>query len=236
MDQPDCGLRCNRVTDQGICDRCARLTLADLEAMSELYDQVREKLLEAQASTMGDRVSGTRERPLGFSVDALSLIGPINNPGLPMLAQFRDQTGPPPMLDTLSGWARVVIDERNLNSAPKMTTESLAGLLLIHHDWAVTQPWADEYAFDIRGCAHEARRLCGLYDARPEPIAGVECRRCSGLSLVRVPGSRYAAECKGEITNDRGDTDMCGALLTPDEYHDWVAMCAAYAKQKGKIA
>lgn len=231
-DQPRCGLRCAHVTDQGIDDRCANLTADDLEAMPSLWVDVRDKLLEAQSSTMGDRVSGSRERPLGFSVDALSLIGPINNPSLPMLTQLRDQYGPPPMLDTLSGWARVVTEERNLNTTPRLTVDHLARFLLIHHDWSRTQPWAEEYAFDIRSCAHEARRLAGLYDARPEPLVGIPCRRCGQYSLVKIPLARYAAECTGELANDRGDKDLCRALYTEQEYTDWVKLNAAYVKRK----
>ena len=223
-EQPQCKLRCHRVTDHGICDRCTRLTAEDLEALTGLYGDVRDKLLEAQASTMGDRVSGSRERPLGFSVDALSLIGPVNTPGS-MNIQDGDahlQVGPPPILDTLASWARVVVEERILAELT-LTVEALTEFLLTHHDWSRQQHWADEYAYDIRNAAHEARRLTGGYDPRPVMKVGVPCRRCDGLGLHELPGEDRVV-CP------------CGLRLTLDEYHDWVRMYAAYAKNKGKTA
>jgi hypothetical protein len=223
-DKPRCGLRCARVTDKGICDRCNRLTADDLWNMPVLEGEVRERLYEAQSNAMGDRVSGSRERPLGFSVDALSLVGPINNPALPDRFDARDQVGPLPMLDTLWGWVRVVAEDRHL-TYPAPTITAVAAFLLAQHDvWTVKQPWADEYAFEVRGCAHEARRLCGLYDAPVDVKIGIVCKRdaCSSLGLFAIPGE------------NRVECPTCGNLLTRSEYDDWVKTNAVFEEQKLK--
>lgn len=227
-DKTRCGLRCARVTDKGICDRCTRLTAEDLEAMASLEADVRDRLYEAQSNATGDRVSGSKERPLGFSVDALSLIGAINNPHLPMHAELRDQVGPTPMLDALGGWARVIADERGFTyhsfTYPKVSVALVAAFLANQHSWAVKQPWADEYAFEVRGCAHEARRLCGLYDAPADIKVGVPCRNkdCRSLQLYVEPGS------------DRVQCPLCPQLMTFPEYHDWTKQWCA--SMKGKTA
>ena len=222
-DKPRCGLRCARVTDKGICDRCNRLTADDLWAMPVLEVDVRARLYGAQSNAMGDRVSGSRERPLGFSVDALSLIGAVNNPARPMHVHEGDiahQVGPLPMLDSLGGWARIVIEERHLTNTPKATVAAVAGFLLVHHDWTAGRPWADEYAFAVRGCAHEARRLCGLYDAPVDIKVGVPCSRagCDALALYEIPGE------------DRIECGVCHKRLTGAEYREWTVRYAAYAK------
>lgn len=226
-DKPRCGLRCARITDKGICDRCTRLTAEDLEAMDGLEAEVRERLYEAQSNAMGDRVSGSRERPLGFSVDALSLIGAVNDPSAPMRVRNGDeqhQVGPLPMLDSLSTQAYRVADERGFTyhsfTYPKVSVALVAAFLLNHHPWTVQQPWADEYAFEVRGCAHEARRLCGLYDAPVDIKVGVPCSRagCDALALYEIPGE------------DRIECGACHKRLTGAEYREWTVRYATYAK------
>lgn len=202
-----CGLRCHRVTDRGICVRCTDLTGADLLEMVELFVRLHTRLLPG--SKIGDRITGSRERPLGVAVDVLSFIGAPGNPDQPARFNARDQVGPPPMLDTLTTWCRLVADERPVTT-PAATITGTVTFLTRHHDWATQQPWADDYAEEIRRAAHHARMLCQLYPARPEVKAGVPCRNCDGLGLFVAPGSDWI-ECP-----------TCGRLLSQAEYADWV--------------
>jgi hypothetical protein len=220
-EQPRCGFRCHRVTDRGICVRCTDLTGADLLEMVELFVTLHTRLLPG--TKIGDRITGSRERPLGINVDVLSFIGAPGNPDHPDRFDNRDQVGPPPMLDTLTSWSRVIAEERPV-TVPGPTITTTVTFLSRHHDWARKQLWADDYGEEIRRAAHHARMLCQLYPARPVVKAGVPCRNpdCDGLGLFVAPGSDWV-ECP-----------TCGLLLSQAEYADWVTRLVAY--EKGKTA
>lgn len=201
-----CGLRCNRVTDTGVCRRCAALLHRDLTEMPELWVRLHTQL--TPGSGVGDKVSGSREQPIGVRVDVLSLIGPAGDPPTP-----RDQIGDAPILDTLTTWAMLITEERHL-AGPRHDITGLSAFLLAHNGWAVERPWADDYAEEVRRAAHTARRHTGLLDALPERM-GAPCPHCDALALQRAPGDDWI-ECGG-----------CGRLISPAEYDTWHRMYAA---------
>lgn len=229
-DEPRCGLYCARANDEGICrPRCYNLTADDLTDLPNLEASVRDKLYAFQANAHGDRVTGSKQRPLGFSEDALSLIGPINDLTTPMNILAGDdlhQVGVPPLMDTLTSWVLRVRSYQRLSYWVPTTVEAACQDLLIHHDYATGYEWSFGYAGQVRTAAHEARRLCGLYDAPLEVKQGVPCRNsvCNALGLF-VDQEAERVVCP-----------VCPQRMTFTEYEDWVKLNAAYAKQKGKIA
>jgi hypothetical protein len=219
-DTPRCTRRCHKSTDGRLIHaRCYDLTGADILNMNELYVILHTRLLPGTAH--GDRISGSRERPLGVNVEVLSFIGGMNNPDLPEQFDTAHQVGRPPMLDTLNAWAAHT--SAKLGWPVRLhTIASASNFLYAQHDWISYQDWAVDYGEDIRDTAHHARLLCQLYPARPEIKVGVPCRNetCRALGLFVSPGS------------DRVECQVCPQRMTFTEYHDWVKKWAEYAKGK----
>jgi hypothetical protein len=213
---PRCRTRCMRVTRKGICDRCYDLTARDLAALPGLYVELRIRLAPSQGGG-GAPVSGSKERPLAVRVEPLDHMRLI--------------------VDQLRAWSRIVIDERRL-VGPRTPPVRRAGRIVVgghgeaerdrcpdrdqyatqvvtlveflhtHHEWSSRQLWADDYSEEIRELAHNARRLAGLYDQRPQLKEGVPCPRCDFMSLEVAPGA-------DDVTCNNPD---CSAVLRPEEY------------------
>lgn len=217
-EQPRCTRRCIRVAREGICDRCHGLTLADLTVLPRLYLELSTRLAPSQGGG-GTPVSGSKERPLAVRVEPLDHMRLI--------------------VDQLGAWSRIVIEERRLVGPRTPPTRRagrivvgasgeaerdrrpdrdqhatqvviLADFLRTHHDWSSRQPWCDDYAEEIRDLAHNARRLAGLYDQRPQLKDGVPCPRCDYMSLEVAPGA-------DDVACSNPD---CSAVLRPEEYRD----------------
>lgn len=186
-------------------------------------------LMPGQAG--GDKVSGSREAPLGVRVSVLSFTAPPNNHRLGITEAWRDaddlglQVGERSLLDTLCAWGRLIVEEhpdrlvgpvvpRNGGTAARVA--ACTGWLLARRDWPYEQLWCDDYAGEIRQAADHARRLLGMYDEQPELKAGVPCRRCLSMSLVRYPG-------EADIVCARV---ACQQVLRPDEYEAWARLYA----------
>ena len=86
----------------------------------------------------------------------------------------------------ITGWARIVIEERRLSASPA-DAEQATRLLQTHLDWVAAQPWVDEAAGEIRDAAHRIRVAC--HDL-PDPPIG----RCPDI-------------------DPRGESDTCGGPL-----------------------
>lgn len=210
MDEARCYRRC---TQDVLCVRCYDLTEADLLFLPEGYTTLWTLLPPGQGA--GDRVSGSRDKPIGIRADVHDLM--------------QDMAG------KLGAWADLVRFERRL-AGPHLTltrhapapprnldavrVHTLAAWLLPHHEWLATGPAAVDYGEEIRDLAHQTRRIAGLYPARPEIKHGVPCRHCDALALYIAPGSDWI-EC-----------GACGNLLSQAEYTEWVGMLAAHERGK----
>ncbi|OQO89916.1 hypothetical protein B1813_18930 [Saccharomonospora piscinae] len=111
---------------------------------------------------------------------------------------------------TLHSWARLVREDRGLEPPDTATLTSEAGVLRTQHQWIVCQPWADEYAHELRHLHGAVRAAAG--DAVPRPVgrcikvwpdrdcggsvfelddaSGVKCASCgetyAGTSLIHL--------------------------------------------------
>ena len=76
---------------------------------------------------------------------------------------------------------------------------------------------------------HLCRAVLGETKARPEELLGVPCRECDQLALRRAePPDRpddpeWWSECSA-----------CGGGLEEEDYREWVALCAAYERNRRK--
>jgi hypothetical protein len=162
------------------------------------------------AGRRGARVSGaTRTAPLPCSVDVLSLLGPAAGPRGAVVDPHGDQTGPTPIIGTLSSWVRLHEEEGPFADCADYTAGGMLDYLRARNvlAWAVLQPWADEYAAEIDD-THRALQPYVLLRARRR-LLQVPCPRCQLLTLVVEDGRD--AEC---------ENPGCGVILRPAEIDD----------------
>ena len=100
------------------------------------------------------------------------------------VADLRDARGT--VHAEVSGWARIVIEERQLAARP-LDVDQAARLLAIHIDWISEQPWADDALSELHDAAYAIRRACRDL---PDPPIGT----CPDI-------------------DPRGETDRCGGPL-----------------------
>jgi hypothetical protein len=108
---------------------------------------------------------------------------------------------------------------------PTRPPRQLLRFLSVHHDWAVKQDWADEYAADLHALWVRCKALTGTFDGRPEPMNGVPCPfpDCIRMALVRYPG-------EAGRTCDKADGG-CGRWLSDEEYERWTKLDSHSAKE-----
>ena len=207
-----CGRRCLR---ERLYDhvRCYDLTGADLRELPSLYGSTWAKLTPAGGH--GDRITGSRERPLGINTEAHDLLTDIRDvltSWCGYVAEKQQLSGP-----VIPGQRRGDKPDRDLAATVVVTR---ARWLTRHHDWLSRCPdgWSVAYGEEIRDLAHRARLLCDLYPARPLLKPGIPCRNCDNIGLIEEPGE------------DRIVCRTCGLRLTNAEYTDWVKWYAAYMK------
>lgn len=171
-----------------VCDGCRRRMEADLVDLVEEWT----KLDPAPGQGSGERITGTREKPLPARVTVLDLtisnimVKAVNDP-------YRDQAGHIPVVAILDGWARDWAEElRQMLPAP--TVPNLARWLALRIDWACdTHPAIDEYVAEIRSTL-------------------ATCRAVNGITVDTIP--------IGPCATARDDGNECGYRLRADPYLD----------------
>ena len=164
-----------------LCARChGRLArcLADISALWPLLDE----LLIPGSNGNG----GTRGKPGSRPACDLDV------------ADLRDTRGT--VHAEVSGWARIVIEERQLSARP-LDVDQAARLLAIHINWISEQPWADEALAELHDAAYAIRRACRDL---PDPPIGTcpdidprgETDRCGG-PLRWIDGYVQCSRCDG---------------------------------------
>lgn len=178
-----CDRRCMRMTDRGLCDRCARLLKGNLIELEQIYCGL--SLERGQSN--GDKVSGSKEPPLPLRLDVLSWLGPVPPGDAVHGGHEDDQVGAAPLLATLGSWARLIAEERGLSAGH---VDSVITFLLRHHEWSSEQPWADDYAAEIADQVAIGRSLGGLWRLTHR-LDGVPCPRCTVCALTRQDGDEW---------------------------------------------
>jgi hypothetical protein len=147
----------------------------------------------------------------------------IDHNGAPILAPAGDQTGAIPVAQVLDQEARAWIAAGAPGSRwrPTPIVPTLATWLTNRLPWACDryEPFGD-FTATLSRLRGQLRGALGEFDADPEPCYGIACRSCDMLALQRVPGSEYI-EC-----------GACEALLTEDEYREWVGLLAGAATSR----
>lgn len=193
---------CELPTQAGLCEDHADSLRRDLYELPELY----EALTLYPGRTDSERISGSRDQPIGLRVDVLSFTGPALRDDQPQRLDVGEpdlQTGPLPLHDVLRQWGRIICTDRDLNpglvDAQRFHLQNL--------DWSTAQAWADDYYLELRAAIHVCRVLSGAGHLTHH-LTGVACPRlgCNLQTLVRENGSEEV-RCRS-----------CRATWTWDEY------------------
>lgn len=170
-----------------LCSRCHGRLARALSDIATLYPLLEELLIPGSVNG-----GGTRGKPGSRPACDLDV------------ADLRDARGT--VHAEVSGWARIVIEERQLAARP-LDVEQSARLLTIHLDWISEQPWVDEALREIGGAAWTIRRVC--HDL-PDPPIGT----CPDV-------------------DPRGQADVCGGPLRIHSDAQVSVVCARCGSQWG---
>lgn len=168
----------------------------------------------APGSGGAEKVSGSRDAPLGVRVDVLDqLIGTVDRELDAIHDRDRDQTGVVPLVSWLDqnvrAWAEYA--PHGSTRLPPPTVSSLTGWLRSRLPWACqTYPGMPDFAAELATYKRHLERALGQ-DLRPTRYE-TPCPYCHVRLLFRKAGGDYI-ECKS-----------CRRLWKDDEYAQLAAM------------
>ena len=158
---------CHDPSEVGLCEPCLRRmrrALADIIRIWSMLDELLEPVRSGTVKTKPSKLSPPAPADLNV-IDA------------------RDQRTSA-VVAAVSGWARIVVEERHLSTVPSDVADA-AALLDRHAAWVADQPWIDEAYTEIRDAARDLRRIAG--DVPPPPLGTCnaidprgERERCGG--------------------------------------------------------
>lgn len=151
----------------------------------------------------GERITGSKEAPLGARVDVLDQLLPVGeHTAEPIRANIGDQIGEAPAAAILDAIALEWVGHRRRDGyrehRPVPTVPNLTSWLRDRLDWACTH-----LPDSIDSNVDEIRRLAGRLNALngntrspdPEPVPATPCKRCGQIALVRVDGQTICTAC-----------------------------------------
>ncbi|MCZ7414296.1 hypothetical protein [Streptomyces sp. WMMC897] len=190
------------------CTRCEHRIRAHLRELP-LHQPLLRALLRPDASPRTGTIHGGRAHaPLPVRADVISLIGPA--PRGTVRDHTDDQAGPRPLLATLRAWTDVIVEERDVDGPPPGAgLPDLVRWLSAHLPYALQQPWAAALHDELRNAVHRCRNITRTEPRRrslPAPCPG-----CLAFGLVEEDWQTYI------------DCEVCGRLLTRDEYDQHAA-------------
>ncbi|WP_338683894.1 hypothetical protein QD712_25700 [Streptomyces acidiscabies] len=189
-------------TGQQLCTPCIRAIHTWLAAELPLQITVLQGSLQRE-TTGQPSGRGTRTAPLPGREDILNLLGPAA--WGTVRDRHGDQTGTIPITGVLTGWIRLICEERRWDGPETATAQAYAAWLA-HPPllaWTARQPWAGEYRDELAGLMRVVRAATSVRAIR-RPL-DQPCPRCDGRALSRVDHQLYT-ECAD-----------CGAMYSPDE-------------------
>lgn len=160
-------------------------------------------LLDATpASGRSERVTGSKEAPIGARVDVLDQQLPVTaNTADPIRANVGDQIGETPagvVLDLIvSEWLEGRRRDGYRERRPVPTVSNLTSWLRDRLDWACSHlpDSIDAHADEIRQLCGRLYALNGNVKAKTEPIPATPCKHCGHIALVRVEGQTVCTNC-----------------------------------------
>ncbi|MEU6365732.1 hypothetical protein ABZ876_08245 [Streptomyces sp. NPDC046931] len=168
------------------CSPCLNTMRAQLTAIPAALIVLRDGSMQRERTGEPGR-TGTREAPLPCRIDTLNLIGPaasgtVHDP-------HGDQTGQRPLVGVLGDWVRLICEERRLNGPDAWTPTALAGWLRGQVAWVSTQPFAGEFASELRSLMWAIRGIARV-EVRTRAVSR-PCPGCGYLSLARTDHDAY---------------------------------------------
>lgn len=202
-----------------VCDGCRARLAALLTEVGDNTALLPRELTPGASSEQ--RVSGSREAPLPFRVDALDLLMPAHTGTVH--DTHGDQIGYLSVATILNLWARDWCDVRGRGERhPPPVVVELVAWLGNRTEWACDHHGAvDEYAAELSTLARVLRHIVEPTDPRPQLCHGVPCRRCDLLSLYRSTDGTGDVECHNP---------ECRTMYRAEDYHRWTALLAASAR------
>ncbi|WP_370947271.1 hypothetical protein AB5J62_06880 [Amycolatopsis sp. cg5] len=137
-ENPCDALDCQNASVPGhrICMACSDQAGTELVGLPRLYDEL-ERTLTLGRTGMRERISGWR--PNGIS---------LNEPAVNIRAE---------MVEVLSAWAKLVVDELGVAPGYHRQVRKLAGFLMVHFDALMAHPAASDFVEEINDLAGAAR-------------------------------------------------------------------------------
>jgi hypothetical protein len=182
-----------------VCFACRDRMKRHLKGIAEQWLQ----LDPTPTGSAGERVTGSREAPIGARVDVLDQILSLSPLAGEMIHDpHRDQIGERPavaVLDAIvSEWLEVRRARGLREHRPVPTVAYLTAWLNDRLDWA-----CERLPDSIDSHSDELRQLCGrLYALNgntrsrdPEPLPATPCKHCGHIALVRVEGQTVCTNC-----------------------------------------
>jgi hypothetical protein len=182
-----------------VCFPCRSRMKRHLEGIAEQWLM----LDPTPSGSAGERISGSREAPIGARVDVLDQILAVSPFAEEMIHDpFRDQIGERPAAAVLDAIAKEWLDVRRSRGLkehrPVPTVVNLTAWLSDRLDWA-----CERLPDSIGDNADEIRSLCGRLHALngnsrsrdPEPLPATPCKKCGHIALVSVEGQVVCTNC-----------------------------------------
>lgn len=150
-----------------------------------------------------ERITGSKEAPLGARVDVLDQMLPVTaHTAEPIRANVPDQIGAPSaaaVLDAVvSEWLDVRRQRGIRENRPVPTVANLCSWLDYRLDWACERlPDAiDDHALEFKQLVGRLYALNGSTRSREaEPVPGVPCKQCGQIALLRIDGQTVCTNC-----------------------------------------
>lgn len=181
---------CGDPQESKTCDRCRNGIRGLLSALPELYRELEGRRQRAQSGGGDGRSATLLHAPLLGDERVLNLLGPASRQAV---TDAQDQTGETPFLEVLAGWSEVVTEGLQLPPVRRHVT-TLTARLTGHLPWVCDQPWVNDFAEEIGGLVYTVQKIT-MTAPRKQPLRGVTCPSCEGLTLVRHFPTHWAAEC-----------------------------------------
>lgn len=184
---------------QFVCHYCQSRMARMLVGISDQW-----LLLDATpGGTQTERVTGSKEAPLGARVDALDQMLPVTeHSSEPIHDWISDQIGAAPSAVILDAIATEWLEGRRRDGyrehRPVPTVHNLTSWLRFRLDWACSHlpDSIDSHADEFRQLAGRLNALNGNTRSRdPEPIPATPCKHCGQIALVRVDGQTICTNC-----------------------------------------
>lgn len=184
------------------CNSCRARMRRHLADITEQWLQ----LDPMPAGGNSERISGSKEAPLGARVDVLDQQLPVG-PSIwlseqPIRANIGDQVGSAPAVVVLDAIATEWLEVRRARGLrehrPVPTVADLCSWLAFRVDWACDRlPDAiGSNALELKGLVGRLYTLNGNTRTHdPEPVPATPCGKCGQIALVRVDGQVLCTNC-----------------------------------------